>query len=144
MDYDTILRIIRDFEASGLQSLELNWNELNIKMTKPEPGSGFAQPALAPTTHAPIHSLPSEKEVKGHPVKSPLVGTFFSATSPDAAPFVEVGQLVKKGDTLCIIEAMKIMNDIVSPISGRIAKIHAKNGEAVGFDATLFTIDDSK
>lgn len=146
MDYDTILKIIRDFEASKLQSLELEWNDLKIKMAKPEaipagmPVWNAAQPAVAPTVSE--QNAPSKP--KGQLVKSPLVGTFFAATSPDADPFVRVGDVVKKGDTLCIIEAMKIMNDIAAPISGRIASIHAKNGEAVGFDQTLFTIDDSK
>jgi acetyl-CoA carboxylase biotin carboxyl carrier protein len=146
MDYDTILKIIRDFEASQLQSLELEWNDLKIKMAKPEavpvgmPVWNSAQPATSPAVSA--QNTPSKP--KGQLVKSPLVGTFFAATSPDVEPFVRVGDVVKKGDTLCIIEAMKIMNDIAAPVSGRIASIHAKNGEAVGFEQTLFTIDDSK
>lgn len=146
MDYETILKIIRDFEASKLQSLELEWNDLKIKMAKPEPLSAgipvwnSPQPAASSIV---LEQTPPSKP-KGQTVKSPLVGTFFSATSPDADPFVRVGDVVKKGDTLCIIEAMKIMNDIAAPVSGRITSIHAKNGEAVGFEQTLFTIDDSK
>jgi acetyl-CoA carboxylase biotin carboxyl carrier protein len=147
MDYETILKIIRDFEDSKLQSLELEWNDLKIKMAKPEPKAAVPPVWTMPqgtveTTRIPEQSTPEKP--KGHVVKSPLVGTYFAATSPDAEPFVKVGDVVKKGDTLCIIEAMKIMNDIAAPISGRIAKIHAKNGEAVGFEQTLFTIDDSK
>jgi acetyl-CoA carboxylase biotin carboxyl carrier protein len=146
MDYDTILKIIRDFEASKLQSLELEWNELKIKMAKPEI-SRVSPQGINPLTN--LESTRQSDQVivekpKGFAVKSPLVGTYFAATSPEAEPFVRVGDLVKKGDTLCIIEAMKIMNDIAAPISGRIASIHAKNGEAVGFEQTLFTIDDSK
>jgi acetyl-CoA carboxylase biotin carboxyl carrier protein len=147
MDYETIQKIIRDFEASKLQSLELEWNDLKIKMAKPEvvfaaqPVHSALQTGTEPFRTAESTTL---EKPKGHVVKSPLVGTFFAATSPDAEPFVKVGDTVKKGDTLCIIEAMKIMNDIAAPVSGRIAKIHAKNGEAVGFEQTLFTIDDSK
>jgi acetyl-CoA carboxylase biotin carboxyl carrier protein len=143
MDYETILKIIRDFETSKLQSLELEWNELKIKMAKPE---NVFQKGVSPLTldSARQTEVLNPAEPLGHAVKSPLVGTFFTATSPDAEPFVKIGDVVKKGDTLCIIEAMKIMNDIAAPMSGRIAKVHAKNGEAVGFEQTLFTIDDTK
>ena len=144
MDYETIQKIIRDFEASRLQSLELEWNDLKIKMAKPEVHSTDSALRTNPPASAEANSLSIPELPKGHIVKSPLVGTFFAATSPEAEPFVKVGDVVKKGDTLCIIEAMKIMNDIAAPISGRILKIHARNGEAIGFEQTLFTIDDSK
>ncbi len=148
MEYSKILTIIRDFENSKLQTLELEFDDLKIKMSKPanEAPFGIAHPfALQPAT-PPVASahVPQKPAALGFAVKSPLVGTFFAATSPNDPPFVKVGDTVKKGDTLCIVEAMKIMNEITAPIAGKILQIHAKNGEAIGFDQPLVTIDDAK
>jgi acetyl-CoA carboxylase biotin carboxyl carrier protein len=148
MEYSKIQMIIRDFENSKLQSLELEFDDVKIKMTKPAnevaylPGHPFAQlPATPPVSAA---HAPQKAAALGFTVKSPLVGTFFSATSPNDPPFVKVGDTVKKGDTLCIVEAMKIMNEITAPIAGKIVMVHAKNGEPIGFDQPLVTIDDAK
>lgn len=144
MDYETILKIIRDFETSKLQSLELEWNDLKIKMAKPEvvfaaqPAHSALQTGTEPFRTAESTTL---EKPKGHVVKSPLVGTFFAATSPDAEPFVKVGDTVKKGDTLCIIEAMKIMNEIEADKAGTIAKVLVTNGQAVEYGQPLFIIE---
>ncbi|MDP2424948.1 MAG: acetyl-CoA carboxylase biotin carboxyl carrier protein [bacterium] len=146
MDYNKIKIIIKDFEQSTLTSLELEFEDVKIKMSKNGPTSA---PSLYSAEHSEpkaIESLPTlhKKPKIGFTVKSPLVGTFYASTSPTDQPFVQVGDFVKKGDALCIIEAMKIMNEITSPISGKVVSIHVKNGESIGFDQELVTIDDAK
>lgn len=138
MDYDKIKQIIADFEKSGLQTLEITVPDLTLKMSKPTSPQAVenSQPKAVS-----LSSLPKEEKNPYYPLLSPLVGTFYRGSSPTEKPFVEVGDRVKKGDVLCIIEAMKIMNEIVAPVSGVIVKIHAKNGEAVGFDQVLVSID---
>lgn len=147
MKYQDVLQIIKDFEASKLTSLELEIDDIKVKMTKDQ----------TPSSHSSVEPLnekmsePMKKESKspqpavtGHPVKSPLVGTFYASASPESEPFVRVGDKVSKGDTLCIIEAMKIMNEISAPLSGRIQSIQVKNGDAIGYDQVLVWIDDAK
>ncbi|PPE69545.1 acetyl-CoA carboxylase biotin carboxyl carrier protein [Caldimonas thermodepolymerans] len=96
-------------------------------------------PAPAPAAAAP--AAPAAPEVKGHVVKSPMVGTFYRASSPGAKPFVELGQQVKEGDPLCIIEAMKIMNEIEADKSGTVTQILCENGQAVEYGQPLFVIE---
>ncbi|MBK2094565.1 acetyl-CoA carboxylase biotin carboxyl carrier protein [Francisella philomiragia] len=102
-----------------------------------------ATPVVANTTAS--ASAPKQvevaNEVSGEEIKSPMVGTFYGASSPDAAPYVKEGQEVKKGDILCIIEAMKIMNKIEAEKAGKIVKIIAKDGDPVQFDQPLFIIE---
>ncbi len=86
---------------------------------------------------------PSESQPDGEVIKSPIVGTFYEAASPDSDPFVKVGDTIKKGETLCIVEAMKIMNEIEAEISGTIQKIIVENGQPVEFDQPLFIIKKS-
>ena len=86
-------------------------------------------------------AAPAAPEVKGHVVKSPMVGTFYRASSPGAKPFVELGQQVKEGDPLCIIEAMKIMNEIEADKSGTVTQILCENGQAVEYGQPLFVIE---
>ncbi|WP_150466566.1 acetyl-CoA carboxylase biotin carboxyl carrier protein [Francisella sp. SYW-9] len=95
----------------------------------------------APASSAPVAAQAEEQEVSGEEVKSPMVGTFYGAPSPDAAPYVKEGQEVKKGDVLCIIEAMKIMNKIEAEKAGKIVKVLAKDGDAIQFDQPLFIIE---
>ena len=94
-----------------------------------------AAPALAPAV--PEAAAPSAANA----VKSPMVGTFYRSPSPDAAPFVEVGQSVRAGDVLCIVEAMKMMNQIEADRAGTVTAIHAENGEPVEFDQPLITVE---
>ena len=100
-----------------------------------------AAPAAAPAPAAPA-AAPAAAEA-GTPITSPLVGTFYRAGSPDAEPFVNEGDHVKKGQTLCIVEAMKLMNEIEAPCSGKIQKICLNDGQVVEFGETLFLIEAS-
>ncbi|AJI46742.1 acetyl-CoA carboxylase biotin carboxyl carrier protein [Francisella philomiragia] len=102
-----------------------------------------AAPVAASTPSAALAPKQAEvsSEISGEEIKSPMVGTFYGASSPDAAPYVKEGQEVKKGDILCIIEAMKIMNKIEAEKAGKIVKIIAKDGDPVQFDQPLFIIE---
>lgn len=100
------------------------------------PVAGEQQPA--PPAAAP--EAPAAEVEKLHEVRSPMVGTFYSSSSPGSAPFLEVGDLVRKNQVLCIIEAMKIMNEIESDVEGEVRKIHAANGQPVEFGEILFSI----
>ncbi len=93
-----------------------------------------AAPAVVETPAAPVAPA-------GHPIKSPMVGTFYRSSSPGAAPFVQIGSVVKEGDTLCIIEAMKILNEIESDKSGTVTQILCENGQAVEYGQPLFIIE---
>lgn len=100
------------------------------------------QPAQAPAASAPVAAVAVVDEVSsGHTVKSPMVGTFYRSSSPGAKAFVEIGSVVKEGETICIIEAMKILNEIEADKSGTISKILCENGQAVEYGQPLFIIE---
>jgi acetyl-CoA carboxylase biotin carboxyl carrier protein len=112
------------------------------QMAAPAPMAVAAPVAAAPAPAAAPAAAPvAEAEPAGHIVKSPMVGTFYRASSPGAKAFAEVGQQVKEGETICIIEAMKILNEIEADKSGTITKILAENGQAVEYGAPLLIIE---
>lgn len=126
---DTVQHVLPATMQTNVPTVELGTNQAQ-------------QPTTPPATSAqnPVASSQESKK-SGDYVKSPIVGTFYSAPSPDAKPFISVGDVVAKGDPLCIIEAMKIMNEIESEVSGTITKILVKNGQPVEYDQPLFEID---
>ena len=136
MNFKEIQAIIRNFEKSTLTYLELETEGFKIKLSKnkEEPSAPIAE-----DKHEEIPTAPEKPE--GYAVRSPLVGTFYAAPGPDEKPFVAVGDRVEAGQTLCIIEAMKIMNEITAPVSGVIASIDVENGSFVGYDQVLMVID---
>lgn len=143
MKLTDIQKMIKDFEASNLTELSIEFEEAKLKLSK----NMTYQPTQQPIAQV---LAPIEKEVQAsqtttskakNPINSPLVGTFYAASSPQSKPFVEVGKSVKKGDVLCLIEAMKIMNEITAPKDGVIIKIHAVNGQVVGMDDPLFEME---
>jgi acetyl-CoA carboxylase biotin carboxyl carrier protein len=102
----------------------------------------MAAPVAAAATTAPMAAAPTEAPVaSGHVVKSPMVGTFYTASSPEAKPFVQVGSVVKEGETICIIEAMKILNEIEADKSGTVTRVLVDNGQAVEYGQPLFMIE---
>lgn len=114
-------------------------NQVVMMQPQPMPQSISAPVPPAPqAAAAPVAAIPAEPE--GHVVKSPMVGTFYRASSPGNPPFVEVGATVKEGDTLCIIEAMKLLNEIDADVSGVIKQILVENGQPVEFGQPLFVI----
>lgn len=148
MDIRKIKKLIELLEESGLNEIEIKEGEESIRLSRnvtslsmapvysappPQPAPVITAEVLPAVSTAP--SLPP-----GQTVTAPMVGTFYRASGPGAKPFVEIGQAVKKGDTLCIIEAMKMMNPIESEVEGTVAAILLNNGEPVEYGQPLFVI----
>ena len=151
MDIRSIRKLIEIVEQSDIAEIEIKEGEHNIRISRskeqvvvaaPAP---VAAPAVAPAPVAAAVATPAAEavssEANGHKVTSPMVGTFYTSPSPDAGAFVKVGDKVSEGDTLCIIEAMKIMNPIESDTTGTVKQVVAVNGEPVEFGQTLFVIE---
>ena len=144
MDIRKVKKLIELLEESDVGEIEIKEGEESVRVTK-SVGDG-ASPKISPmNTNSEVKqatgvSVPSPVENSGVTVKSPMVGTFYSAPSPESLPFVQVGQRVRTGDTLCIIEAMKIMNPIEAEVEGVLTAILAENGLPVEFDQPLFLI----
>lgn len=152
MDLRKLKTLIELVEGSGIAELEISEGEERVRITRtvaaaqhlvaaPAPQAVAAAPApvLAAAPAAPAESA-KPAVAEGHIVKSPMVGTFYRAASPGAKAFMDVGQSVNKGETLCIIEAMKLLNEIESDQSGVIKAILVENGQAVEFGQPLFVI----
>lgn len=145
MDIRKIKKLIELVEESGISELEITEGEESVRIHRSGHSAAPVQYApaqqLAPAP-APAAQLPvATPEVTGHRVKSPMVGTFYRSSSPGSKMFVEVGQHVNVGDTLCIIEAMKMMNQIESDKSGVVKEILVENQDPVEFDQPLFIIE---
>ena len=143
MDIRKIKKLIEIIEESGIAELEIKEGEESIRISRysAAPAAIAYAPTLgaeAPTT---IALAPTEEKITGHVVKSPMVGTFYRSASPGTKVFAEIGQSVQVGDTLCIIEAMKILNQIESDKSGTITKILVENAEPVEYGQPLFIIE---
>jgi len=147
MDIRKIKKLIELVEESGINELEISEGEESVRISRGAPAATVMQQApmmqAAPVAQAAVAAPAPEAtpEVSGHLVRSPMVGTFYSSASPDAPAFAEVGQHVNAGDTLCIIEAMKMMNQIEADKSGVIKTILAENEDAIEFDQPLFIIE---
>lgn len=139
MDLKEIQSLISRFEKSQVRFLELELEGLKLKLSKDPYGEvhNLSEPKRSIIDD---DDLKTKQQTQGFLVKSPLVGTFYSSPSPQDDPFVLQGQEVVKGQTLCIIEAMKIMNEITAPVSGVVKSINVKNGSAVGYDQVLMEI----
>lgn len=133
-------------EEKNLEEITMEYDDakltLKAKRPCPPPPMGAVMPApMAMAAPAPAQAAaPAAPQVSGNVVKSPIVGTFYAAASPEKPPFVTVGQQVKKGDVLMIIESMKLMNEVQSEFDGTVAEILVKNGEAVEFDQPIMVI----
>ncbi|MFC3607149.1 acetyl-CoA carboxylase biotin carboxyl carrier protein [Stutzerimonas tarimensis] len=147
MDIRKVKKLIELLEESGIDELEIHEGEESVRISRHSkqpyaaPQPVYAQAAPAPAAPAPAPAAaPAQPKLNGTVARSPMVGTFYRAASPTSAAFVEVGQSVKKGDVLCIVEAMKMMNHIEAEASGTIESILVENGQPVEFDQPLFTI----
>jgi len=149
MDLRKLKTLIELVESSGIAELEISEGEERVRITRSLPAS--AQPAstgvplVAQATSQPAGSptgaaVPAVVEPEGHVVKSPMVGTFYRCASPGAKPFVEVGDQVQVGDPLCIIEAMKLMNEIEAEVAGEVVRVHHESGQPVQYGEPLFDI----
>ncbi len=145
MDLRKLKTLIELVESSGIAELEISEGEERVRITR-TPTSAMQQVAVAPQQMAVAVATPAPAEpdkpavVEGNVVKSPMVGSFYRCPSPDAKPFVELGQSVNAGDTLCIIEAMKLLNEIEADHSGVIKAILVESGQAVEYGQPLFVI----
>ena len=149
MDLRKLKKLIDLVQESGIAELEITEGEEKVKIVKggtviaaaaPVMAAPMmeARPAAAPA--APAAAAEPEAAPEGHVVKAPMVGTFYRSPSPDAKAFVEVGQAVKEGDTICIIEAMKLMNEIEADASGTVKAILVENGQPVEYGQPLFIL----
>jgi acetyl-CoA carboxylase biotin carboxyl carrier protein len=154
------IRDLIDFIAqSGLNEVDIETKELKLHV-KREPDqkvmksaapvmaapviaapAAVAAPAVSPTAQAPKAEKPAAAAVKGLEIKSPMIGTFYRTSNPDSPPFVSVGDKVTKGQTVCIIEAMKLFNEIESEVSGTIVKVMVENSSPVEYDQVLFVVE---
>jgi acetyl-CoA carboxylase biotin carboxyl carrier protein len=152
MDLRKLKTLIDLVAESDIAELEVTEGESKVRIVKssavPQNQMVMMQPQLAqqytPPASLPVVAAPPpvvEPEPQGHVVKSPMVGSFYGASSPGSPPYVEVGSVVKEGDTLCIIEAMKLLNEIEADASGVIKKILVENGQPVEFGQPLFVIE---
>lgn len=144
MNISNIKKLIKLFERSEISELSYADDEFKLTLKQTEIGQQATQPETIQTKSIDKSNVKKESEEMPSNlkiVKSPMVGIFYRAPSPKAKPFVEIGKTVNKGDTLCIIEAMKIMNEIESEFSGVIRKINIKNAERVEYGTALFFIE---
>ena len=149
IDYKEIIKLIDLLEKRNLSQFELEVEGLKIKISRNQPQvSSPEAPPILPTSSEseeksnPLSLEPSREDNKNnlHCISSPMVGTFYSAPDPSSAPFVEIGDKVEKNQTLCIIEAMKLMNEIESDIDGILEEIYVQNGKPVEYGKKLFAI----
>ena len=143
MEIKEIEALARLMKENGLTSLAFKEGEVSLKLERRQEAAAVPQAEGSPFVPAPVEApapeqAPAQKE--GTLVASPTVGVFYAAASPESQPFVAVGDQVEKGDTLCIIEAMKLMNEIPAEVSGRVAEICVSNGQVVEYGQALFRI----
>ncbi|MBC8519695.1 MAG: acetyl-CoA carboxylase biotin carboxyl carrier protein [Gammaproteobacteria bacterium] len=149
MDIRKVKKLIELLEESGIAEIEIQEGEESVRISRYGQGAVAAPAMAAPVavSELPVAAPESASEpaaapsFSGHEVKSPMVGTFYRSASPGAKPFVEIGDSVSAGDTICIIEAMKILNEIEADKSGTIKAVLAENAEAIEFEQPLFVIE---
>ena len=151
MDLRKIKKLIEMLQESDLNEIEVKEGEESVRINRKK--DNVVHTSIAPTTlptdvvhnkvQPSIETGADEDSSYLTKISSPMVGTFYRKPSPDAEPFIEVGQIVKKGDTVCIIEAMKMMNQVKSQVDGKIISINVGDGEPVEFDQELISIEES-
>ena len=153
MDIRKVKKLMEMLEESSLAEMEIIEGEESIRLSKSSniPNQNIVNqvPTNVVSTNAPLQAISEqsvvtekvEEKISGHEIKSPMVGTFYEAPSPGSKPFANIGDTVKAGDTLCIIEAMKMLNQIESEKSGVIKAILAENGQPVEFNQVLFIVE---
>ena len=146
MDIRKIKTLIEMLEASNLNEIEVSQGEESVRISKSSGEIKVLQDSNIGINNEPqsinkIDNNQVENEIKGNQVTSPIVGTFYRKPSPDKEPFVKVGDIVNKGDVLCIIEAMKMMNEIKSEFDGKISSIEVDDGQPVEFGQTIIVIE---
>lgn len=159
MDIRKIKKLIELLEETGIAEIEIKEGEESVRLSRygnmdnAQPIRYISAPTVAAPQHTPTHAAPAEPSIldhkpiaattkPGHKVRSPMVGTMYTSPSPDAPAFVTIGQSVKVGDTLCIVEAMKMFNEIEADRAGKIVDILVANGDPIEYDQPLFIIEE--
>jgi acetyl-CoA carboxylase biotin carboxyl carrier protein len=156
VDIRKVKKLIELLEESGISEIEISEGEESVRISRypnpgtvsvqtiaaPAPAAAAAQPAAIANGNGPAGAAPPAVSARGQQVTAPMVGTFYSGPAPGAKPFVEIGTEVKPGDTLCVIEAMKMMNQIESEVAGKVVSILVENGSPVEFGQALFIIEE--
>lgn len=145
-DIEYVEKLAKVLADNSLTEISLEDGEQAITLRKDLVMTGAPVQTAVPQAAAPVPAVsaqeqPAEQAKKGKPITSPMVGTFYSAPSPDAKPFVEVGQTISQGDVVCIVEAMKLMNEIEAECSGKIVEICVKDGQPVEFGQVLMYVE---
>ncbi|MEW6509437.1 MAG: acetyl-CoA carboxylase biotin carboxyl carrier protein [Bacteroidota bacterium] len=155
MDLNYVKRLVKLLSESAVDEIEIEEEGRKIRVAKnappavqgvmvpptmPAPG---ANPAPAPPAAAPSSPPAAPPPQNLHEIRSPIVGTFYRAPAPDAAPFVQIGSLIQPGTVLCIVEAMKLMNEIEADVAGKVSRILVENGQPVEYDQPLFLVEKS-
>jgi len=149
MDIRKVKKLIELLDESGISEIEIKEGEESVRISRQHNSVMMTHQNFAPMQMQPAQSPPAaaviqeiiNKEPTGHQVKSPMVGTFYRAAAPGAAPFVSVGDSISAGATICIIEAMKMLNQIEADFSGKVTAILAENGQPIEFGQPLFIIE---
>jgi acetyl-CoA carboxylase biotin carboxyl carrier protein len=154
MDIRKVKKLIELLDESGISEIEITEGEESVRITRNPPSVAAPAPAyVTPAFAAPVPEAPpaappataaapaAADESDGYAVTAPMVGTFYAASSPGSPPFVQVGDHVNEGDTLCIVEAMKMMNQIEAEVSGTVKSIRVQSGDPVEYGQILFVID---
>ena len=149
MDIRKVKKLIELLDESGIAEIEITEGEESVRISRYSPNAPammaapmpIAAPVAAAAAPVEAAAVAAEPEETGFQVEAPMVGTFYGSSSPGSAPYVQVGDRVNEGDTLCIIEAMKMMNQIEADVGGVIKSIRLQNGEPVEYGQTLFVID---
>jgi acetyl-CoA carboxylase biotin carboxyl carrier protein len=150
MDIRKVKKLIELLEESGISEIEISEGEESVRISRyPKPGTvtmaqapAAAPPAASPPAATALAAPEIAAPARGQQVTAPMVGTFYSGPAPGAKPFVDIGSEVKPGDTLCVIEAMKMMNQIESEFAGRVVSVLVENGSPVEFGQPLFLIEE--
>jgi acetyl-CoA carboxylase biotin carboxyl carrier protein len=152
MDIRKVKKLIELLEESGISEIEISEGEESVRISRYPQSGTHGPPVVTTVSAAPAPGAtpaPATAEAaapvptaRGHQVTAPMVGTFYSGPAPGAKPFVEIGSEVKPGDTLCVIEAMKMMNQIESEVAGRVVSVLVENGSPVEFGQALFIIEE--
>jgi len=144
MNIKKVRELVEIMNDNDLTEVEIEQDGVKVRLAKK--AYGVIEPSAQPVAHRKEQIMPSESGLKetpkdGKEIKSPMVGTFFRAPSPEMEPYVEVGSVIQKGEVLCIVEAMKVLNEVKAELSGRITKICVENAEPVEFEQVMFLIE---
>jgi len=144
MNIKQIRELVEIMKDNDLTEVEIEQEGVKVRLAKK--AYGVIEPTAPSSAHKKEQIMPSESSLKetpkdGNAIKSPMVGTFYRAPSPEMEPYVEVGNVIQKGEVLCIVEAMKVLNEVKAEIGGRITKICVENAEPVEFEQVMFLIE---